>query len=181
LPRSYYSNDIEIFLNTTEDDVLAKLTKNNQFTLEEKQRNSWLREIDILRNEIAKINQGRVLFEYSIPRMGKRADVILLLKDLVFILEFKINSHEYKNSDLDQVLGYALDLKYFHDESHNAKLVPILIATDAPNFPNDIQRYEDGVFKPLKCNKTNLGTTIETLLAEFETGKLDAEKWENSL
>jgi hypothetical protein len=37
------------------DIVLAKLAKNHQFNLEEQQRNSWIKEIEILK-KILKIN-----------------------------------------------------------------------------------------------------------------------------
>ena len=95
------------------DQILGKLARSNQFDLEEQQRNAWINEIAILKD----ITFARVIFEYSIPRMGKRADVILILKGLIFVLEFKTNEILFKRSDLDQCLDYALDLKYFHQES----------------------------------------------------------------
>ena len=99
------------------DQILGKLARSNQFDLEEQQRNAWINEIAILKEGLKDITFARVIFEYSIPRMGKRADVILILEGLIFVLEFKTNEILFKRSDLDQCLDYALDLKYFHQES----------------------------------------------------------------
>ena len=93
------------------DQILGKLARSNQFDLEEQQRNAWINEIAILKEGLKDITFARVIFEYSIPRMGKRADVILILEGLIFVLEFKTNEILFKRSDLDQCLDYALDLK----------------------------------------------------------------------
>ena len=82
------------------DQILGKLARSNQFDLEEQQRNAWINEIAILKEELKDIAFARVIFEYSIPRMGKRADVILILEGLIFVLEFKTNEILFKRSDL---------------------------------------------------------------------------------
>ncbi len=163
------------------DQILGKLARSNQFDLEEQQRNAWINEITILKEGLKDITFARVIFEYSIPRMGKRADVIFILYDHIFVLEFKTNEILFKRSDLDQCLDYALDLKYFHQESQKLKIIPILIASSAPDPENSFEEYEDGVFIPLKCNKNNLNTVIRRLSQEFGSNYLDPIKWENSL
>lgn len=65
---------------------------------------------------------GEIIFEYDIPSLGKRVDVVLLLKGIVFCLEFKVGKTKISENDIDQVLDYALDLKNFHRESHEEKL-----------------------------------------------------------
>ena len=117
MSRSYYSGDITEFLEDPTYLILGKLTRNNPFDLEEQQRNAWIGEIEILKKELKSLTSARVLFEYSIPRMGKRADVILILDGLIFVMEFKINEKEYRNYDIDQCFDYVLDLKYFHEQS----------------------------------------------------------------
>jgi hypothetical protein len=179
--RSYYSNQLVKFLDAENDLILSIIMQNHHFTLEEQQRNAWLKEIEILKKELKNFNSGHILFEYSIPRMGKRADIILLLNGLIFVIEFKINEKQYKNSDLEQCLDYVLDLKYFHKESYDAKIIPILIATDAINFSNSFNQYHDGVFQPLKCNKNNLNNTLLDLSQKFGGNCLDPVKWENSI
>jgi hypothetical protein len=162
------------------DLILSKLTRNHAFALEEQQRDAWLKEIEISKKEIRNFTSGYVIFEYSIPRMGKRADVILVINGLVFVMEFKINEKQYKNYDIDQCYGYVLDLKYFHEQSYNIKIIPILIATDAVDFSNTFDQDGDGVFKPIRCNKNNLGKTVHILSQQFGGNYLDPIKWENS-
>ena len=83
--------------------------------MKEQQRNVWIKEIEILKEELKDLIFAHIIFEYSIPRMGKRADIILILNGLIFVIEFKLNENQYKSSDINQCFDYALDLKYFHE------------------------------------------------------------------
>src|SRR5579862_5654505 len=130
MKREYYSNSIYSFLRTPSDEILSKLTNNSDFDILLNQRDVWIEEIKILQGILTN-HQGSIYFEYSIPRMGKRIDVLLLIKSVIFILEFKIGDKEYKSYALDQVFDYALDLKNFHETSHDQFIAPILIATEA--------------------------------------------------
>jgi hypothetical protein len=168
-------------LDEPTDQILGKLVRSNQFNLEEQQRNAWISEISILKNELKNLTSGNVLFEYSIPRMGRRADVILLLRGLIFVLEFKINELVYRATDIDQCLDYSLDLKYFHEQSQDRKIIPILVSSNAADIKNNVEVYEDGVFIPLKCNKSNLNELIAKILQEFSADYIDPIKWENSI
>ena len=113
--------------------------------------------------------------------MGKRADVILVLNGLVFVMEFKINEKQYKNHDINQCYDYVLDLKYFHEQSYNIKIIPVLVVDEADNFNNSFEKDDDGVYNPIKCNKNNLGKTILVLFQELGGNYLDPIKWENSI
>lgn len=181
MTRSYYSNKIQGFLDDDINHILSTLVQNHHFPLEEQQRNSWLQEITILKQELKTFVSGHIIFEYSIPRMGKRADVILILNGLVFVIEFKVNEKQYKNSDIDQCLDYVLDLKYFHKQSNNAKLVPILLATHADNFNNSFEPYDDQVFKPIRCNRKNIDQILSNVCKQFDGSYLDPIEWENSI
>ena len=181
MSRSYYSSEIQKFLEEPIDQILGHLARSNQFELQEQQRNAWVAEITILKEELEDLTSATVLFEYTIPRMGKRADVILILNGLIFVLEFKINQYLYSGHDMDQCLDYALDLKYFHEESRNAKIIQILIATDAVDLENNFKQYADGVFITIKCNKNNLKKTILRLSQEFGGDYIDPTAWENSI
>ncbi|MCV0365659.1 MAG: DUF2075 domain-containing protein [Nitrosopumilus sp.] len=178
--RSYYSQNISDFLTENSDFILGILTKNHTFAQETQQRNAWQKQIEILKNELNGISSGRILFEYSIPRMGKRVDIILIYSGFVFVIEFKVNAAEYNSADVDQCVDYALDLKNFQEQSHNLSLVPILVSTDAQNFDNNFEQYSDGVFKPLKCNSDNLRDTIESVCKKFTGFQIDPILWENS-
>jgi len=85
------------------------------------------------------------MFEYSIPRMGKRVDNVLIYSDFVFVMEFKVNKTMYQKQDEDQCIDYALDLKNFHEASHCASIVPILVSTKASAAdPAGIKRCSTG-------------------------------------
>ena len=93
---------------------------------------AWADEIRIMQEVLLpwKDEDGQVIFEYDIPRLGKRIDVVLLLRGLIFCLEFKTRQEAKKEnmqSYIEQVLDYALDLKNFHLLSQNRIIVPILI------------------------------------------------------
>ena len=120
MERSYYSKLIEEFLQ--DENILGKLTKNPQFSSDGEQRNAWIEQIDFLKKVFKNLKSGHILFEYVIPRMGKRVDVILIYSGLVFVIEFKVGAEKYEKSAIDQVWDYALDLKNFQKASHNIKL-----------------------------------------------------------
>src|SRR5688572_15607078 len=114
MKREYYSDSIANFRNTAPDEILGKLARSNDFALEQTQRDAWLEEINILQKVLLRF-QGSIYFEYSIPRMGKRIDVVILIGPAIFVLEFKIGEKEFSSYALDQVWDYALDLKNFHE------------------------------------------------------------------
>ena len=99
--RAYYSKELQEFLSDDNSRIIGKLTSNHQFALEEQQRNAWIQQIEILKNELHGLDSGHILFEYSIPRMGKRVDVILIYEGIVFVIEFKVYSKEYLRADID--------------------------------------------------------------------------------
>jgi len=168
MSRSYYSNNLKEFLEDENNKILGELTKNHHFTLEEQQKNAWLKQIEILKNELRNLTSGYIMFEYTIPRMGERVDVIFIYSGLVFVIEFKVNATEYTSSDITQCLNYAIDLKNFHEESHDIALVPILVSTEAVDFEYVIEQYEDKIVKLLRCNKNNIKNTIRTVCEKLQ-------------
>ena len=94
MKREYYSDSIDSFLNTNSEEILGKLASKNEFSLEQTQRDAWLEEIDILHTVLSPF-RGYVYFEYSIPRMGQRVDVVVLIGPVIFVLEFKIGEKEF--------------------------------------------------------------------------------------
>jgi len=179
--RSYYSKKLDEFLEDDSNMILGELTKNHQFSLEKDQRDAWIDQIDILKNQLQTLNSGHILFEYSIPRMGKRVDIIFLYSGLVFVIEFKVKSKVFLRADIDQCLDYAIDLKNFQEGSHELHLIPILVSTDAPNFKNKTEIYQDKIFKPMLCNKDNLTQLIEDISNQYSESEIVSIKWENSL
>jgi hypothetical protein len=161
----YYKQSIENFINSSPEEIIGILTLSNTFDSLNTQNKAWKAQIDILQ-EILKYQIGYIFFEFSIPRMGKRVDCILLIKNVVFILEFKVGEKEFLNHNIDQVWDYALDLKNFHQPSHNAILAPILIATESIKsfIQVSISSHDDNLINPIKTNAKDLKKSIETVL-----------------
>lgn len=179
--RSFYSNSFEKFFKDSEAEILGTLATNNGFDLNDLQKNTWLYEINILKEILNGFDSNsKILFEYTIPRIGKRIDNVLLINNIVFLLEFKVGETAYNRNEIDQVLDYALDLKNFHKESHDKLIVPILICSSANTKENNISAYEDKIIKPLLCNSQNLRETILRILENYNESSFDYNDWENS-
>ena len=134
-------------------------------------REAWMEEIKILQDVLRpwQESDGRIIFEYDIPRLGKRIDVVLLLKGIVFCLEFKVGQSKILEADIDQVLDYALDLKNFHKYSEDRIIVPILVATKYSDSSTLIQEsvYDDRVVNPLITGTKGLQALIKDVLQQF--------------
>ncbi len=179
MPRSYFSDEIINFIASSPNEILGKIVQANQFALETTQRNAWETQISILQNTLLSYS-GKIYLEYSIPRMGKRIDALLLIRSTIFILEFKVGESEFKKSAIDQVFDYALDLKYFHETSHDRFIAPILIATEAKSsFQHPIiSPNPDKLLIPLCCNGKDLNKTLSRVLASCDDENIEPDKWE---
>lgn len=181
MSRSYYSANINTFLKQSDNQILGELARNNEFALDDMQKSAWISQIVILKEQLSAFEDGHILFEYSIPRIGKRIDNVFIYNGLIFLLEFKVGDKTYHNYAIEQVMDYALDLKYFHKESHSKTLVPILIATRAENIENSILGYSDGIIKPLKCGSNNIARIINDVCKQYKCQQISALLWENSI
>lgn len=179
--RSYYSNRIEHFIQDSPQQILGVLCQNHSFNVEELQKNAWIDQITILKDALRGIQSAQLIFEYSIPRMGKRIDNVLLYKGIVFAIEFKVGNNKYHAHAIDQVMDYATDLKNFHEQSHHGTIVPILIATEAEDCNNQIKCADDHVTNVVLCNKANLCHHITTIANQLAQADIDAKTWEDSL
>lgn len=180
--RAYYESDGEAFCRQDELLVLGSLTDRSEFSVELTQREAWLAEIRLLQTQLAGL-QGQLYLEFSIPRMGQRADAILLVDSILYVLEFKVGETSFSRHGLDQVTDYALDLKHFHSTSHHLPIVPVLIATQAKAHPVHVEPFphRDKLYKPLRSNGQNLAELIqvcrEKSSEQFELGTVTSEQW----
>jgi hypothetical protein len=132
--RAWYVSSIDGFRASTSEAILGALAKNGSFAMLETQRDAWVAQIEFLRERLRGLS-GAIFFEFSIPRMGRRIDVVLLIAGVICALEFKVGASTFDRAAIDQVWDYALDLKNFHEASHQLTIVPLLVATDAVNVP----------------------------------------------
>jgi len=178
MKREFYSAKISDFLKSSSDEILGILTKNNEFSLEQTQREAWIQEIVILKVALIGYN-GSVFFEYSIPRMGRRIDVVVLIANVIFILEFKVGEKTFIASAEDQVFDYALELKNFHKTSHEPMIAPVLIATNATtglpiiSFTN----HNDNILLPIRTNSELLVQVISNVLQFADGNSIDIDNW----
>ena len=184
MQRYYYSESVAEFLARPVDAILGTMDQVNEFDLTMDQRNAWLEEFDIMKSVLGTLGEdGQILFEYTIPRLGKRVDVVLLMRGVVFAIEFKIGAEAFLVNDKEQVWDYALDLKNFHEESRDRIIVPILVATEAPKRDCSLGKaifsyYDDHVYYPLFSNADTLLPILQRVLSEIESQPaLDAHEW----
>lgn len=125
--RFYYSDSISAFLNRSVNEIIGELTLASQHDINEETSSSWVEEIDTLKEALAPFSgHGSVYFEYNIPRMGRRADVVAVIDGIVFVLEYKTAEQKFHRDAMIQVWDYALDLKNFQEGSHDRVLVQFL-------------------------------------------------------
>lgn len=159
--------------------IIGEISLADNFDTRNTQSKAWEIQISILK-EVLKGFKGELFFEFSIPRMGSRVDVLLIIQDVIFVVEFKVGERKYLSYDIDQVWDYALDLKNFHEPSHEAVLVPILVATEAKNSFLDISTtsHNDNLINPIKSNKSDLRRAIKLTLDFLgENEIIDGEKY----
>ena len=180
MKRAYYSDSISNFLGSSTEEIIGILALSNDFSLIQTQSGAWVAQIKILK-EILTPYQGSIYFEYSIPRMGRRIDVLLLIGPVIFVLEFKVGESEFTTFALDQVCDYALDLKNFHESSHEQYIAPVLIATNAKDAVPivAVTPQNDRLLFPIKSNVAQLGKVINDVLSFVDGNDIDVNQWES--
>ena len=181
MKREFYSDSIDAFLDKGTDAILGSLAANNDFTLEASQRDAWLEEIRILKSSLAPYRDcGKVYFEYSVPRLGKRIDVLAVIGPVIFVLEFKVGERQFTRYATDQVWDYALDLKNFHESSHERPIAPILVATEAQAVPPCViaAPQNDRLLIPIQSNPSTLSEVIRDVLRFIDGPRIAANQWE---
>lgn len=178
--RAYYSDSIEHFRVSSPVEILGILVNNNEFATEQTQKDAWKFQIEYLQNILTEYT-GSIYFEYAIPRMGKRIDVLLVVKSAIFVIEFKVGEKDFPAHAIDQVWDYALDLKNFHETSHDKTIVPVLLATKADRSDLFLatSKQGDNLFDPVKSSLKNLLHIINNALL-FQNGQpqINVQDWE---
>lgn len=178
---AYYAAQTVDFLRASDEQVLGALAQHHQHALEHQQRNAWMQEIRYLRQVLAVVPDGFLFLEFSIPRVGKRADAVVIHGAAVYVLEFKVGSKSFDRYALDQVHDYALDLKNFHAGSHDRAIVPVLIATEAKTPTHDMVWAADGVATPVLIGRDGLAAVFDQSLPQTVTQvPLLAAEWATS-
>ena len=171
MSRCLYNSSFDEFISADENLIFGVIDGGAHGVTLTTAKEAWKAEISIMKGVLSELDvkDGQIIFEYDIPRLGKRVDVVLLLKGIVFCLEFKVGETKILEADVDQVLDYALDLKNFHKFSEDRIIAPILVATNYSNSSSDIQMsiYDDMVVNPLVTGKDGILTLINAVLNRF--------------
>lgn len=179
--RCLFESDLASFHSEDPSSILGILCSHYHGDALTTTREAWETEISFLQNVLQPYGKddGHIVFEYEIPRLGKRIDVVLLIRGVIFCLEFKVGQSVVLENDLDQVLDYALDLKNFHKLSQNNPIVPILIPTKCMKASSSIRLsvYDDGVANPLIANADSLATLIDAFLERFPNETPISSQW----
>ena len=184
--KAYYCNSIPGFIADTSHNIVGQLVHHlvgAGFTAGFNDVSAFENQIEELQNRLEACQmEGDIIFEYDIVRLGKRIDVILLIRHMVFSLEFKNGKNIFTAQDAQQAEDYAIDIKNFHKESENLYVCPILIATDA----KPPKEQSDGCYpdKQIHLQRENIETLIPKISSISQMygddGEIDFEKWFNS-
>jgi hypothetical protein len=161
----YYGDSITNFLEKEKETIIGEITLENKFGNNNNEIFAWDNQVLILKKALIGL-EGHIYFEFSVPRMGKRIDCLLIIKNIIFVIEFKVGEKEYLLHNLDQVWDYALDLKNFHKPSHSVLMIPILVSTEAKYIDLSLitTSHDDNLFFPLKTNQNYLENAIKDSL-----------------
>ena len=166
--RCLYNSDFKSFIEADPYHVLGCIIDAYHGNVQTSSEEAWVGEINLLQNVLLawKEEEAEIIFEYDIPRLGKRIDVVLLLRGLIFCLEFKVGQKDVLQSDVEQVMDYALDLKNFHRYSHDRIIIPILIPTKHASSSGSFMPsvYNDSIFNPLITGEGGLKKIIQEVL-----------------
>lgn len=180
--RSGYSAGIDVFLSDDPEAIFGTIAASSGFADEITQKQAWLRQIALLKSVLTArpLRSGKLWFEYPIPRLGSRVDVVLMLGHVLFVLEFKVGADAFTGNAIDQVWDYALDLKNFHEPSHQMPLVPVLVATESARVPDAIlsTAHGDQLARPLLCGASGLNAALQLGLDFFSGPDIDPQAWE---
>jgi hypothetical protein len=157
------------------------MVQRNDFDLTGTQRDAWLEQAKILKGVLTG-RQGALYLEFTIPRMGRRIDALVIIGPVIFVLEFKVGEQAFSSQDVDQVVDYGLDLHNFHEGSHYAYIAPVLICTRADRKNQRIPdtRPSDRLFEVSRTNSDGLRATIERILNLVEAPDIRIDQWEGS-
>lgn len=185
--RYLYSDTIDSFLQKSTDTIVGEITLSATQDINKETSNSWQQEVEVLKDVLSPYAQkGSVYFEYNIPRMGRRADVIVLIDGIVFVLEFKTSEQKFTREALIQVWDYAIDLKNFQEGSRDRILIPIVVAPKEKNKNCHIELnpFEDDVYQPLVSLYERLSEcfdkTLSNIIPKHTFTKEDDDVWAKS-
>ncbi|WP_420475581.1 DUF2075 domain-containing protein [Noviherbaspirillum sp. ST9] len=176
--RAFYTATVCDFLQESVDSIVGKISQQHCQDIVQLQMGAWQREIELLKECLPPFEGGHILIELQIPRMGRRADAVLIYQNIIYVMEFKVGAKAYHSHDLRQTHGYAIDLHHFHEGSHNKTIVPLLVATEAPAYQLALSQPVDHVHSPLRVSAKTLQEALTHCVRTIrEPAPIDFQYW----
>lgn len=181
LGRTYYESSIEDFISCDcSEGIVEFLTGSDEHTNPRElqlQKSAWSNQIKLLRKYL-KDKKGYIIFEYILSRLNMRIDVVLLMDGVVYSLEYKNNEVDFYDDAIDQASGYGYALKNFYEVNRNKYVVPMLIATKAPDekcsYSSDLGI--DGLFSLFKANPNKMEQYIDLIRSKYGSDEIYTEE-----
>ncbi len=178
MDRAYVSIAANEVITTSSAELLGRLTQKLPFAIDLRQRAAWEYQISHLRTLATDLPSAYFFMEFLIPRMGRRADLIVVQDGIIFVVEYKSGDQKFDRAGLNQVYGYGLDLKHFHETSHHCQIIPILVAAEATRgLELAISWDDDRLARPLRVNAHELGSVIKGACRTWKTHPIDPAQW----
>lgn len=179
--KTYYESSIEDFVaHKYPSDIVDFLTESDESTDEYElhlQKGAWSNQIKILQKYLID-KKGYIIFEYALSRVNMRIDVVLLMDGVVYSLEFKNNEVEFEPDAINQADGYGYALKNFYEVNRDKYVVPILIATKAPDSEcsSGADLGIDKLFSLFKANTNKMEQYIDLIRSKYGSDVIYTEK-----
>lgn len=202
---TWYSRSRKEFLQETGEhiaEILSRRASQEYLEIPPQQVEEWERSVGILQANLteripqlqAALNHPageefhHVVLEFDFRRRGLRIDVILLGAGVLCVIEFKRS--RLGEADRDQVMGYAVNLLEFHEETrrwcdeHGGNVVPVLVRSvgkeiKPPEWPGlATGSWSALARKPIIADGGSLGSALDVAIANRRSKHaLDADAW----
>lgn len=174
---AHYAAPVAEFVDADGDAIVGRLAAASQGSVEGTQITAWLLQVQVLQ-EALRGTDGFIALEFEVPRLGSRIDAVVLTHGLILPIEFKVGANEFLKADEEQTWDYALDLKNFHRGSHDQRILPILVATEAESADAAWRAmHSDGVFPPRHVNSRGLRQALRDATALGSSSALEGARW----
>jgi hypothetical protein len=179
MDRAYLSISSSGVASRSFNDLYGELARKLPFAVEPTQRAAWEYQINHLADLANELPDAHFFLEFLIPRMGRRADLIVVQAGIVFVVEYKLGAREFDRSARDQVYGYGLDLKHFHETSHHVPVIPLLVATEAAGGIEQAVTWDhDGLARPIHLAPRELAPAVNHYSRVWGGGEpIDSATW----
>jgi hypothetical protein len=136
--NSFYGARVAEFMSDDPNNVVGVLATRASLEYrgnQPEQARSWRDQVKLLRRAFSEVKgsgEWGLLLEYSLRRLGRRPDAVILAPGVIIVVEFKMSAEKHAAHHVQQVEDYALCIRDFHAYSRGCVIAPIVCAEHAP-------------------------------------------------